>query len=319
MLMEHLRAVRVLCAIDAQGSFSGAARALAISQSAVSQHVATLEQRLGQSLVERDTRPAGLTEAGHAIVRHGRAALARLESAEQELAEIAGRRAARLRFGSFPSALATFVPEALAGVRRALPALSLSVVDDHLQRLLPRLDDGELDVALVYEHPDLPVTTSRPLVRVPLLDDEFRLVLPAGHPLAGRPVADLAALAGEPWVGGLPGASWFRIVRERCRAAGFDPEVRFASDDYVAVQAFVAAGLGIAVIPGLAAQAPLPGTVVVRVRSGVPTRRVVAVRPQDAFPAPAAQAMLDALVASTRRYRTAAPPPLTRGGGAPAR
>jgi DNA-binding transcriptional LysR family regulator len=136
--------------------------------------------------------------------------------------------------------------------------------------------------------------------------------------MVGRPVADLAALADEPWVGGLPGAAWFRIVRESCRAAGFDPEVRFASDDYVAVQAFVAAGLGVAVIPGLAVEAPLAGTAVVRVRSGVPTRRVVAVRPEDAFPAPSAQAMVDALVAATRRYRTAAPPRLSRGGGAPA-
>ena len=318
MLIEHLRAVRALCEIDAQGSFSGAARALGISQSAVSQHLSALEARLGLALVERGTRPAGLTEAGHAVARHGRAALARLESAEQELSEIAGRRAGRLRFGSFPSALATFVPPALAGFRRELPATSLSVVDDHLQRLLPRLDDGELDVALVYEHPDLPVRSARPLRRVFLLDDEFRLVLPEGHPLVGRPVAGLASLAGESWIGGLPGSAWFRIVRGSCRAAGFDPDVRFASDDYIAVQAFVAAGLGVALVPGLAVDAPLAGTAVVRV-DGAPSRRVVAVRPEDAFPAPSGQVMVDALVASTRRFRTSAPPRVSRrAGGAPA-
>jgi molybdate transport repressor ModE-like protein len=319
MLMEHLRAVRVLCEIDAQGSFSAAARSLGVSQSAVSQHVSSLEQRLGQALVERGTRPAGLTEAGHAVARHGRAALTRLDSAEQELAEIAGRRAGRLRFGSFPSALATFVPRALAGFRRALPGTSLTVVDDHLQRLLPRLEDGELDVALVYEHPDLPVRSARPLRSVFLLEDEFRLVLPEGHPLGSRPVTGLAALAGEPWIGGLPGAAWFRIVRESCRKAGFEPDVHFASDDYVAVQAFVAAGLGVALVPGLAVEAPLAGTTVARVHGPVPSRRVVAVRPEDAFPAPAGQAMVDALVTSTRHYRTAAPPRVNpRAGAAPA-
>ncbi len=312
MLIEHVKAVRALCEIDVHGSFSGAARALGVSQSAVSQHVAVLESRVGQALVERGSRPAGLTEAGHAVARHGRAALARLDSAEQELAEIGGRRAARLRFGSFPSALATFVPQALAGFRRALPAARLTIVDDHLQRLLPRLEDGELDVALLYEHPGLPVRDGRPLRRVVLFDDEFRLVLPEGHPLSAHPVADLTVLAGQPWIGGLPGSAWFRIVRQSCRAAGFDPEVHFASDDYVAVQAFVAAGLGVALVPGLAVAAPLTGTAVVRVRSGVPSRRVVAVRPDDAFPAPAGQVMVDALVTSTRRLRTGAPPGVTR-------
>ena len=105
-------------------------------------------------------------------------------------------------------------------------------------------------------------------------------------------------------------------MRESCRKAGFEPDVHFASDDYVAVQAFVAAGLGVALVPGLAVEAPLPGTTVVRVHGAVPSRRVVAVRPEDAFPAPAGQAMVDALVTSTRRYRTAAPPRVSRRAGA---
>ena len=89
-LITHLRGVRVLCAVDAHGSFTAAARELGLTQSAVSQHVATLERHLDVSLVDRGSRPAGLTEAGHALARHGRSLLARIEDAEQELAEVVG-------------------------------------------------------------------------------------------------------------------------------------------------------------------------------------------------------------------------------------
>jgi len=79
-----------------------------MTQSAVSQHVATLERALDLPLIERGTRPVQLTDAGFALVRHARALIARIGDAEQELGEITGRRHGRLRLGSFPTALATF-------------------------------------------------------------------------------------------------------------------------------------------------------------------------------------------------------------------
>src|SRR6185503_4106682 len=116
--MIDVRRLRVLSEVDARGSFSAAAEALALTQSAVSQHVAALERELGLPLVERGMRPVELTEAGHALIRHATGIFARLDGAEQELAEIAGRREGRLRFGSFPTALATFVPPAFRHFRR---------------------------------------------------------------------------------------------------------------------------------------------------------------------------------------------------------
>ncbi|HEY1004780.1 MAG TPA: LysR family transcriptional regulator, partial [Streptosporangiaceae bacterium] len=151
-LISHVRRLQVLESIAACGSFSGAADALQLTQSAVSQHVAALERALDLPLIERGTRPVQLTEAGFSLVRHARALMARIGTAEQELGEISGRRHGRLRFGSFPTALATFVPAALARFQRQHADVSLTVIDDHLQRLLPRLDDGELDLAIIYEH-----------------------------------------------------------------------------------------------------------------------------------------------------------------------
>ena len=113
--MLDVRRLQVLAEVGGRGSSSAAAEALHVTQSAVSQHVAALEREVGLPLVERGTRPVELTEAGHALTRHAALILARIDGAEQELGEIAGRRLGRLRFGSFPTALATLVPRRSPG------------------------------------------------------------------------------------------------------------------------------------------------------------------------------------------------------------
>jgi DNA-binding transcriptional LysR family regulator len=297
--MLDVRRLRVLSEVAARGSFSAAGEALRLTQSAVSQHVAALEREAGMPLVERGTRPVALTEAGHALVRHATGIFARLDGAEQELGEIAGRRHGRLRFGSFPTALATLVPPAFARFRRLHGEVTLTVVDDHLQRLIPRVEGGELDLALIYDHPALPEVAARDLERIPLFDDVFRAVLPARHRLARRrrPL-ELADLRGEPWIGGAPNSAWFRIVKHACRQAGFAPQVGFTSDDYIAIQAFVAAGLGVAVVPGLAVAHPLPGLAVRTLASGAPGREISAARPRDGYHGAAVSSMLDCLRAA---------------------
>jgi DNA-binding transcriptional LysR family regulator len=298
--MLDVRRLRVLSEVAARGSFSAAADALALTQSAVSQHVAALEREVGLPLVERGMRPVALTEAGHALTRHATGIFARLDGAEQELGEIAGRRRRRLRFGSFPTALATLVPPALQRFRRRQGEVTLTVVDDHLQRLLPRLHAHELDLALIYEHDALP-DAGGDLDRTPLLDDVFAVVLPPRHRLARRRRAlELADLADEPWIGGAQTSAWFRVVGHACAQAGFRPQVSFASDDNVAVQALVAAGLGVAMIPGLAVVHPHPGVQVRALASGAPVRRIVAARPAGGYRGPAVAEMLASLRAAAR-------------------
>lgn len=307
-LIPHVRRLEVLERIAACGSFSAAAETLHMTQSAVSQHVAALERAIDLPLIERGTRPVQLTDAGFALIRHTRAVMVHLGNAEQELAEITGRRQGRLRFGSFPTALATFVPAALARFRQQQPGVSLTVIDDHLQRLLPRLDNGELDLAIIYDHEALPEVTARDLERTHLCDDTYRVVLPPGHRLArgGRSVA-LAELAEETWVGGGPASAWFRIVRRTCRTAGFDPHVALGSDDYIAVQSFAAAGLGVAVIPGLCVTHPIPGVETRAIRGIAPVRKIWAARPADPFCSPATRTMIGILrlIAGRRATGTA--------------
>jgi DNA-binding transcriptional LysR family regulator len=294
--MLDVRRLRVLSEVAARGSFSAAADALTLTQSAVSQHISALEREVGLPLIERGTRPVELTEAGYALTRHATGIFARLDGAEQELGEIAGRRHGRLRFGTFPTALATLVPPAFAAFRRDHPEVTLTVVDDHLHRLIPRLEAGELDLALIYDHEAIPDIGARDLERIPLLDDVFRAVLPAGHRLARRRrKLELSELSGEPWIGGAPTSAWYRIAIDACRRAGFTPQADFASDDHIAVQALVAAGLGVSVIPGLAVVHPLPGLAVRKLGSGAPRRHISAARPRDAYHGPAVVAMIDSL------------------------
>lgn len=321
MLIGQVRRLQVLTEVADRGSFSAAAEALGMTQSAVSQHVSALERAVGQRVVDRAGRPMELTEAGVILVRHARAVVARLDTAEQEVGALAGRRGGRLRLGAFPTALATFLPAVLARFQERHPDVDLRVLDDHMPRLHDRLLEGELDLAITYDHPALPDLAPSGIERVHLFDDTYRALLPPRHPLVSRATLRLADLGEETWVGGSPASAWFRILRLACREAGFDPRVTLTSDDYIGVQAFVAAGLGVAVTPGLAATPAGPRVEVRELRAPAPVRRVWVARVDDAFPSPAAQTMIDTLTRSAAaagrpRRRTGS---AARRGRAPAR
>src|ERR671919_903731 len=119
--MLDLRRLHVLAEVARRGSFSSAADSLYLSQSAVSQQVATLEREVGLSLLERTSDGPKLTDAGRTLVGHAEAAIARLEEAEHEVAAIAGLEGGELRIASFPSASVTLLTEALSEFSAAHP------------------------------------------------------------------------------------------------------------------------------------------------------------------------------------------------------
>jgi DNA-binding transcriptional LysR family regulator len=293
--MLDVRRLRVLAQVAEEGSFSAAAHVLQLTQSAVSQHISALERELGLAVVRRGTRPVELTEAGLALTRHATGIMARLETAEQELAEISERRRGRLRFGCVPTVQRTLMPAAFARFRRLHPDVRLTIVDDHLHRLIPRLESGELDLAVIYDHEALPEVGAGSFERTPLLADQFQAVLPAAHPLTRRRALRLQDLRAEPWIGGAPSSPWYRIVRHACQLAGFSPQADFAADDHIAVQALVAAGFGVSVIPGLAVAHPLPGVVARPLASAGPVRHVFAAWPADGYRGATLSAMIECL------------------------
>ncbi len=146
-----------------------------------------------------------------------------------------------------------------------------------------------------------------------LFDDPYRAVLPRGHHLTKKGATlNLSDLSDETWIGGGAQSAWFRILRHACREAGFEPRVALTSDDYIGVQAFVAANLGVAVLPGLATKPGVPRVAVRELRGPTPVRRIWVARANDAYPSPAVLAMVDAL---TKGAPGAARPPRR---GAPA-
>ncbi|WP_441245684.1 LysR family transcriptional regulator [Kitasatospora sp. McL0602] len=333
--MIEARHLRVLRAVARTGSFSAAARELGCTQPAVSQQMKALEKSVDTPLVVRAGRGMQLSEAGKVLLKHTTGILAGLSAAEEEVAAIAGLRAGRVRLVSFPTASSTLVPPSVARLRGAHPGVRVSLVEAEPPESLAMLRGGECEIAIAFRYPDSQggLTRSAPhaspreiraeatleaaaaqaaydwsdLVVRPLLDDPLVGLLPQAHPLAGRGAAEpvqLTELAGEQWIAGCPQCRGHLV--ELCSAAGFEPRIDFATDDYPAVVGLVAAGLGVAVLPGLALDAVRSSGVAavpVHGASGGPAvREVVALTLPDLAEVPAVALMLDQLtgVAASR-------------------
>ena len=293
--MLDLKRLRVLAEVARRGSFSAAADALYLSQSAVSQQVATLEREVGLSLLERTNGGPKLTDAGRTLVDHGEAAIARLEEAEQEVAAIAGLEGGELRIASFPTASAILLTEALAEFSGSHPNVRLSVTEAEPEQSLPMLHAAEIDLALTFDYTTLPAKDDRDVDRDLLLTESMYVALPRDHPLAGADRVRLADLADEAWVCGTRPSSCSQAVVETCRAAGFEPRIAFESDEYPVLQGYVAAGLGYTLLPDLALPTLRSDLVVRPTRPAAPKRRVWAATRVEGARSPATEAMVETL------------------------
>jgi len=294
--MLDVKRLRVLKEVAAKGSFSAAAESLSYTQSAVSQQIAALEREAGTTLVERGARGVRLTAAGEALTDHTDAILARLRAAERDLEAIAGLRGGQLRVFAFPSAASSLVPPAIAEFRRLHPAVDLSLAPAEPLDAIAALKAGECDVAITLEANFGPSLDSDDLDRRHLLDDQMYVVLPRDHRLAGRAKLKLADLASEAWIlGATDTCPDTAILLRACQRAGFEPTIAFHSDDYSAIQGFIAAGVGVALIPDLALVSVRDDIVIRAISGDVPIRRVFAVTLAGCNRAPAGRAMVDIL------------------------
>jgi DNA-binding transcriptional LysR family regulator len=305
--MLNLGRLRVLSEVVSHGSFSGAAEALSYTQSAVSQAIARLEAETGATLVVRDRRGVRPTAAGAILVEHAETILAQVEAAEAELQAVLGVRGGRLRVASFPSAGATLMPLAVATFRQAHPDVELSLAEGEPEEIAPRLRAGEFDLALLFEFPGVREKPGAGLKTHALLEDPMQVALPVDHPLAGKRALSLVDLRDEQWVQTSASSPCARHVVRLCLAAGFEPNVSFESDDYETVQGLVAAGVGVALIPRLAATRVHDGVVVRALAPRSPVRKVIAATVGGPGVAPAASRMIEILggVAGARAWGTA--------------
>ena len=304
--MLDVRRLKVLREVAARGSFSAAAEALSFTQSAVSQHVAALEREAGTKLVERNSRGVRMTEAGRALVGHADAILARIDDAEEELAAIAGLQGGRLRLACFQSAGATVVPRAVAIFHERHPKVEMGMVECEPEDARELLRSGEIDLALVYDFEPIPSMLGGDLDLTHLIDDPYDVLLPAGHDLAGKRSLSLSDLAEEQWVASTLDAGCRQITERACEEAGYRPKVAFECDETLAIQALVAAGVGVSILPRLALSTIHPGVAVLPLtRNSRVQRRVWAAREQGAYHSPASEAMVQILLDVAEEFRTA--------------
>ncbi|HTV10906.1 MAG TPA: LysR substrate-binding domain-containing protein [Acidimicrobiales bacterium] len=307
--MLEVRRLRVLKTVVETGSISAAAAALSYTPSAVSQQVAALERETGSVLIEPAGRGIRPTDAAILLCEHATRVLAAMQEAEDALGALRTGHSGRMRVGAFPTAGSSVVPAALAAFQSQFPRIALDLVVVEPDEGLARLRAGSIDVAVVVEAFGPGQEPDDGLFRTHMLADPFWAVLPKGHRLAGSRAVNLKELANERWIGisSCPGHCE-QVVSDNCRKAGFEPHYGLEADEYPTAQGFVAAGLGVALVPLLALGASHhPGVVVRRLLGEQPVRQVwAATRSAIAGQLPVKEMLVD-LEKSASEFRATQP------------
>jgi DNA-binding transcriptional LysR family regulator len=242
-----LRQLQFFVAAAEAGSVSGAARALSISQSSVTEAVRALEDDLGVTLFDRQARGLLITHKGSAFLRHARQILADVATARTAFRDEAETATGRLSLGVTSLVAGYVLSDILSRFRRAFPQVELNVIEDNGDYLQHLLIGGELDVAVLLTSS---VKDRMALHVETLLVTPYRLWLPLGHPLAQQEAIALEELAGQPMIQ-LMVDEIEESTRRLTAALPVKPEVAFRTRSVEAVRSLVATGAGLAILPSL--------------------------------------------------------------------
>jgi DNA-binding transcriptional LysR family regulator len=289
--------LQLLREVARRGTIKAAAAAMSVTPSAVSQQLRILEGEAGVPLLERHGRLVRLTDAGQMLVRHADAITTALAAAESDLAAGRAGISGTLHVAAFPTAARAILPAAIASLGGRHPDLRVTLRDLETRESLAALALDEVDLAVVDEYDEATRIGDGDLDLLPLVRDPIHVALPPGRsimpgagpagvpgPAAGSgsgpgPVS-LADLRDEPWIMDTESSSIYQAVLRACRRSGFEPHVRSNCKDYSVIIALVEAGLGVAVLPGLALRdRPIRATVV-PIDPPLERRVLVAVKPE---------------------------------------
>jgi DNA-binding transcriptional LysR family regulator len=272
-----LRRLTALRTVVETGSVAAAATKLGYTPSAISQSIASLQREKGVVLFERVGRGVRPTHAAVVLAETAARVEAQIAAADEHLAAVRAGRLGSLRLTAFATAGTSLVPRALARFRAESPGVDVKYAMAEEAEALAALHSGESDVAVVA----LSEGRAWPagFTRRHLLDDHYMLVLPAGHAAARTQTVPLEKLADDAWVTTASArCNCETSVIEACGLAGFMPNFAIEADEFATTVGFVAAGLGVAMVPRLALSALPEGVVVRRPAGARPKRSVYAVR-----------------------------------------
>lgn len=278
-----VRRLDLLRELAERGSITAVAAATHRTPSAVSQQLKVLEREAGLPLTERVGRGIQLTSAGHALARSAGEVAVALERATALWDEFRNHPSGEVRLATFPSAGQVLLPGVLQEVSRT-PGLILSCADgDHELLDFPSLT-ADYDIVLAHSLRGARAWGGRGLRVVPLMTEALDIALPADHRLAGRSYLTAADVVDEPWIGVPIGFPFERILHDIEEAAGRRATIFQRISDLRMVEAFVAAGFGVSLIPRSTSGGIDPGRVILKPLRGVDSERdiVALLRPDTA-------------------------------------
>ncbi len=288
--------LQLLREVARRGTVKAAAAAMSVTPSAVSQQLKVLEAEAGVPLLERRGRNVRLTDAGEVLVRHADTISAAIESAESELAAARAGVSGTLRVAAFPTAARAILPAAIVRIGGRHPDLRVTLRDLETRESLAAVAMDEVDLAVVDEYDEATRIGDRDLDLVLLGRDAIQLALPPGRAADGAAFR-LVDLRDDAWIMDTESSSIYQAVVRACRRSGFEPHVRSHCKDYSVIIALVEAGLGVAVLPGLALRDRPIRAVVAPIDPPLERRVMVAVKPARRRH-PAVAAMIDELRAA---------------------
>ncbi|MEP6673248.1 MAG: LysR substrate-binding domain-containing protein [Chthoniobacter sp.] len=289
--------LRYMVALARTGNFSRAAEHCRVSQPSLSQQIQKLEEELGERLFDRLKRQTKLTSHGEAFLRRAVRILEEADLALREASHARSLLSGTLTIGVLPTIAPYLLPETIGAFAHKYPGVGIVIQEDTTAQLLKHLATYEIDFAFASNPLD-----DRRFETRELFAEELLLALPQAHPLARRRTIPIAALKGERLIVMKEGHCLGDQVLGFCEQRDMKPTISFRSAQLETIQALVAAGLGLSLIPAMAARLKRPKTLEYRsLQSPRPERKILAIWPRQRSLGRAASAFLELMSARFRR------------------
>lgn len=286
--------LRTLWLVSRLGSFVAVSRELSVTPSAISQQISALEESVGAELVQRQGRGVTLTPLGWSLAEQAGKLVASLEQTGSMVEELLSVISGEFRVSSIPTAALSVVRHAVLDLALQHPALELSVLDQSASASLRQLEDHRVDLAIIDVFDQQQFVLPEGLSSTTLGRQAMQLFIPTSMQFADGPL-DLAQLSEADWICSPEFEDYSNTVRTACRAAGFEPRVRWETDDIFLMYRYVADGFGVALHPPFSDEAPPEGVSVREVVGDPIEREILAVSRSATVSRPVQSVVLDAL------------------------
>jgi LysR family hydrogen peroxide-inducible transcriptional activator len=282
----EIHQLRYFVAVADEGSFSRAAAREHVAQPSLSQQIQKLEAEMGQRLFDRLPRSVVATEAGKYLLEYARKILVEIADARRCLDELKREVVGRLAVGAIPTITPYVLPELIGKFQHRYPKVTLEILEDTTERLVRRLEDGELDIAFVSTCDESPALERHSLGREALL-----VLLPKGHQLAKKKKIKWSDLKSQKFLLLHEMHCLSAQVYQFLAANHLRPELAVTGAQLGTIARMVAAGMGVSLVPQMMIEAePATGCVALPFAPPVPVRELNLVRNPLRFQSKAAAA-----------------------------